>query len=338
MLLVCAHDVRAQGQPTPPPAPPDTGTDQARSLFNDGTEKARRGDWSVALTSFERSEALRPHAVTTYNIGYCERALGRYTRAREILGRALAENVAHGGAELPDDLASAAKTYLAELERQIARAVVSISVEGATVLVDGRPLERAATDGPRPVLWAGTRDLGAAEAPPASTFELQIDPGPHAFVVSKAGYVDDVTTRSFEAGTPSTVAIELKVAAPAGPAPEASSALAERHAQSPNRAPIYISLVIAAGALATGATAGAIAIDLKGEGNAHYGSAGTAADVSTVAFVVGGVGAATGAILWLLSPKDTSRSSGAAGRTRFLGELRVAPIVIPGGAGVVGTW
>jgi hypothetical protein len=192
----------------------DPATNQARALFNDGTDRARHGEWAQALAAFERSEALHPHPVTAYNIGYCERALGRAMRARKMLGKALADNVAHGRLELPEELATAAKTYLGELQQQVARSLISISPEGASVVVDGRPLERAMADGPRPVLWAGTREPGPGEPAMASTFELELDAGDHVFVVSKPGYVDQVTIRTFEPGHEVTVVLQLSPQAP----------------------------------------------------------------------------------------------------------------------------
>jgi hypothetical protein len=55
---------------------------QARAAFAEGAARVGRADWAGALAAFERSAALRPHPVTTFNLGACERALGHYTRAR----------------------------------------------------------------------------------------------------------------------------------------------------------------------------------------------------------------------------------------------------------------
>src|SRR5258708_11873229 len=90
-----------------------------------------------------------------------------------MLGQALAQNAAHGGVELPEDLAAGAKTYLAELEKQIARVVVTVAPATASILVDGRPLEPA-SGGVRHAVWAGTRDPGAAEQAPAATLPLHV--------------------------------------------------------------------------------------------------------------------------------------------------------------------
>jgi hypothetical protein len=324
----------------------DDATVQARALFNEGIEQARRGDWSMALATFERSAALHPHAVTTYNIGYFERALGRYTRARKMLGRALAESAAHGGDELPEDLTASAKTYLTELERHIARAVVSVSPEGASVLVDGRPLESAASDGARPVFWAGTREPGPAEPAPASTFELEIDPGAHAFVVSKAGYSDDASTRTFEQGSEVGLVLQLSPVGPAAPASvaPASAAQAERGVPSPNRVPLYLALGVGAAGLVTGTAAGIIAIRLKTD--SQIPEAHTVADVSTVAFVLGGAGTATAALLWWASPRAAARppSQPAASRPArvpsggALRDVQVMPWVTLAGGGIAGTF
>jgi hypothetical protein len=316
------------------PAAPDDATARARVLFNEGTDAARRGEWAVALSAFEQSEALRAHAVTTYNVGYCERALGRYTRAREMLGRALAENAAHGGVELPAELATASKTYLAELEKQIAHAVVTLAPEGASILVDGRPLERAVTGGPRPVLWAGTRALGAAEPAPAATFLLDLDPGVHVFVVSRDGYAQNVSTRTFDPGSETNIIVQLAPAASAtAAAPPAASGSepTASGASAPSRVPFYLALGVGAAGLAAGSAAGIVAIVDKGQGAAHYSAAGTAADISTVAFIVGGVGAATAAVLWLTSPSVPASAAARQGAS-------VAPWVTPVGGGVSGTF
>ena len=62
----------------------DTGDPvaDARRYFQQGIAHVRKSEWAEAHDAFEKSTALRPHAVTTYNLGACQRAMGRYTRAR----------------------------------------------------------------------------------------------------------------------------------------------------------------------------------------------------------------------------------------------------------------
>jgi hypothetical protein len=344
------------------PASEDAATLQARALFNEGTDKAHRGEWSLALAAFQRSWALHPHAVTAYNIGYCERALGRYTRARKMFGEAFAESAAHGGVELPQEQAAAAKTYLAELERLIARAVISVSPEGASIVVDGSPLERGDASGPRPVVWAGTRAPGEGEAVPASTFELQIDPGAHVFVLSKVGYVEHVSTHEFQPGIVTNIELTLSEAAPAAPKlsapastggeePEARPMAPNRGEEPevrpppPSRWPLYAAASVGVAGLATGAIAGIVAIGVKGEGTSHYAQAGTAADVSTAGFIAGGIGVASAALAWWLlrepasppaSPPSARASLRGGGTTRL--SLGLTLSIFPCGGGVAGTF
>jgi tetratricopeptide (TPR) repeat protein len=74
-------------------------SDAARVSFREGAALVDKAEWASALSSFERSLSIRPHALTLYNIGVCQRFLGRYTLARETLRQALER--ADGTAEMP---------------------------------------------------------------------------------------------------------------------------------------------------------------------------------------------------------------------------------------------
>src|SRR5579883_2950712 len=76
-------------------ADPDP-TASARRAYLDGVELVKKAQWSDALAAFERSAELKPHATTTFSVGACERALGRYARARATLLRALSQSAANG--------------------------------------------------------------------------------------------------------------------------------------------------------------------------------------------------------------------------------------------------
>jgi tetratricopeptide (TPR) repeat protein len=89
-------------------------TAEARRLFRSGAALVREARWADALTAFERSLALRPHAVTIYNIAACERALGRYARAATLYLHALSMTAADGGG-LNDALRSEAGARVAEM-------------------------------------------------------------------------------------------------------------------------------------------------------------------------------------------------------------------------------
>jgi hypothetical protein len=183
-------------------------------------------------------------------------------------------------------------------------------------------------------------------------------------VVSKAGYGDEVTTRTFEEGSEVDLVLKLsppvQAASRAAPSPGAE---AERtRIRRPSRVPLYVALGVGAAGLATGAVAGGIAVAqmsklrdtcpnhaCSGSGSTNLARADTAADVATVGFIVGGVGGATAAVIWLLSPKeaggsgDGSASSSASGSSRAglrggLGGVRVTPWIAPSGGGVCGAF
>lgn len=209
-----------QAPATEPPAPtsgPNAAIGEARDSFALGAALARHEQWVDALVAFERSYRLFPHATTLFNIGFCERALGRFTRARKSFRSALAL----GTPDKPDldpELGVEARGYLEEIERRIVRATVTIRQPSLTLTINGRPLE-AETSQPqgRTFFVAGTRDAGPPEAPPVAVFELLLDPGQQTIVISTGG-VDHVITRRFEAGSAPHIELSAPAPPPAAPA------------------------------------------------------------------------------------------------------------------------
>jgi tetratricopeptide (TPR) repeat protein len=162
---ICALGWLAAGPAAAGPEPPAPGAvseapeiQDARDAYRLGVSLIKQGQWNDALAAFERSFRLKPDAVTAFNIGYCERALGRLTRARASFRRALA------APELPPDKAAEARGYVAEVESRLSRVVLTLSPAGASVAVDGRPLEVSHDGGdpraPAAELVAGTREPG----------------------------------------------------------------------------------------------------------------------------------------------------------------------------------
>ena len=300
-------------------APLDDATEtaaSARDAFKRGTELARAAEWTDALAAFERSGELRSHAVTTYNIAFCERALGRYTRARKLFAKALLDNRARGGIELPDNLATAADDYLADLDRKLARLTITLWPPDAAVAIDDAPLELVASQGGRPLLIAGTRATGAPEAVGASSFELLLNPGAHKMVVFRAGYQSGTIERTVAPGDRGE--LELRATLPASARPET-----REQGSVSGRLPIYAAFGVGGAGVAVGVVAGIIAIgkarqldQLCPGGRCEAGTphstlqtAHTAADVATIGFVVGAAGAATGfGLWWLLRPTSKPES------------------------------
>jgi hypothetical protein len=191
------------------PAAEAPETARAREEFLRGTDFVHKAQWAEALSAFERSAKLKPHAVTTYNIGACQRALGRYALARKTLRASLAENQAAGGAQLPEGVLSEIRAYVEQIDGLLASADVTLEPATAAVAVDGRPLDATDAAASPPVLVAGIRDPGPGEAPPVARFRLVLDPGAHVITISRKGYADAVVNRTFLPGSNSQLPLAL---------------------------------------------------------------------------------------------------------------------------------
>ncbi len=183
-----------------PPPVEDEATLQAREAFLAGAAHVRAQKWAEALAAFERSASFKPHAVTSFNIGYCERALGHYTRAYDAFGRALAQR------ELSDSLAEETRGYLAEMDRLFVRASVSIAPADVAIAVDGRPL-RIDADG---TAVAGIEAPGPGRPAPALRFVMRLNPGAHVITLTRKGFADAVVARSFPPGAQPALDLRLE--------------------------------------------------------------------------------------------------------------------------------
>jgi len=193
---------KAPAQEAPAPSEEEARKIEARARFGEGFEQVKKFQWADALSAFEKSHALVPYANTSLNIGVCERALGRYVRARRSLRRALAEHAESGGTVLSASSLADANSYLAEIDSVIVRAKITIRPTDAAITVDGRPIE-AIAEGDKQVFAAGIAPTGPGKTVPSTTFELVLDPGNHVFVLSRTGFSDAVVNRTLTGGAES---------------------------------------------------------------------------------------------------------------------------------------
>lgn len=178
----------------------DTG--RARAAFLHATELVRQAQWAEALTAFEQAAALRPHPVTTFNMAACERAMGRYTRARALFAKSLGEQARDQ--ELPHSLQEEARAYTGEIERLLVRVTVDLEPADASVVVDGRPL----SDGDP--LVAGLKPAGPAPSMNRARFSMLVDPGAHIIAASRRGFSDAFTPLSLAPGAEEHVVLRLE--------------------------------------------------------------------------------------------------------------------------------
>jgi len=207
---------RAQGaaaaptpaQPASPPTNDPTRDAEARraagAAFQRGTKLVADAKWADALTAFEEAQSLSPHAITLFNVGACERALGRYAAARETFGAAL-EVHDRGETPMPKRLLEDASAYRDEISGLLARVRVTVEPANASLAVDGRPLSQrklieGADAAAPPVLTAGIRAPGKGEPLPSRTILLELDPGRHVLAFSRPGASDSLVVRDLRSG------------------------------------------------------------------------------------------------------------------------------------------
>jgi hypothetical protein len=179
-------------------------SNRAREAFVEGTALAREAQWSQALAAFERARAIKPHAVTTYNIGTCHRAIGAYAQAYLTFERALAEHAAPDGGALPDALVRQSEAFLVEIEALLVTVDLEVVPTGAILAVDGRPLHVASE-----VHWAGVRAPGTGEPVVEPRLRIRLDPGAHVFTFSRAGFETAIVNQSFPPGARRSLRVEL---------------------------------------------------------------------------------------------------------------------------------
>ena len=197
---------RAEGH-LPATAVADARLVRARDLYKQGLAAVQDAQWAEALRAFEESLAIRPHSLTLYNIGACERALGRYAKAQATLERALELSRSEGN-QLPPSVVTEATGYIDEIRRLLAHVSLTIEPKDATLTVDGRPLEQRG-DSVKLTLVAGRRDPGLGEPLPASNVDVELDPGAHVFTVARKGFAARVLNNSFTPGSHQSLVLNL---------------------------------------------------------------------------------------------------------------------------------
>jgi hypothetical protein len=270
----------------------------ARALAQEGQVALDRKDFTVAADRFTRADSLVHAPTLLLALARAQIGLGKLVEAHENFARIQREGVAPGS---PKPWARAYEDATKELEAVAARLPwVVIRVTGASnpyLTVDGTPVPRAVLGIKRPV-----------------------NPGKHELRVIADGYRTVKRTFAVAEGQSATLDIDLEAEptpqvpepvapAPAPPPPVGTSGKMQRSAG-------YAFLGIGAAGIVVGAIAGGAFLVKRSElardcpsshcgpesdkAIAQYRQFGT---ISTVGFVVGAVGAATGVVLLLSAPR-----------------------------------
>jgi hypothetical protein len=297
----------------------------ARSLMDDGDAKRDKGDITAALKSYEAADAIMHVPTTALEVARAQVGLGLLLEARETLARML-RLPAKPNEPAPFTAArKTAETLGSDLGARIPAVTVEVSTdtpgEPRVVVFDGEVVPPAASHAPR-----------------------KVNPGHHVIVVRAGGREEkqevDVAERESK-----TVRFELAPVVVAAPldAHDGSS-------HGPSSVPailVYGGFALGAVGIGVGSVTGLMSIakvsDVKGDctGNVcpadrqgDLDSAKSLGTVSTVAFVVGGIGVGAGIVGLVLRSKAASTES-APGTSAA---LRVRPEIGPTWAGLRGTF
>ncbi len=324
----------------------------ARALATDGAKAFNEGRWQEAVDMFTRAESLvhaPPHLLF---LARSQEKLGRLVRAREAYLKITKETLSAAAPQAFRDAQASAEQELRALEPRIASLTVSVEgAEGAsdlTVMIDGQPMPAALLGVPRPI-DPGDHKLEAVAAgyrgQPAQVklldgerkaVALTLERDPNAALAGPAG----------ETGTPT--------AAPPGALAPVSTEPPPATSSGPNQG-MRIGSYVAFGVGAVGLGLGTyFLIDSRGkrsdadakndqceaqlrctandplakEVDDLDDQARSALTLSVVGFAVGGVGIATGTVLFLASaPKEGAQAG-----------FTVRPVIGLGAAGVAGTF
>lgn len=308
-------------------APSASEREVARTLMTEGRTRRANHDLQGALESFRRAHAMMNVPTTAIEVAQAELALGHLVAAREVL---LAIPPPTAGEPAPFKSArTRADELRASLDARIPTIKVAVAPSDtpATVTLDGTVLSREQ--------WTDLRVDPGAHSLEARSNDMEVQ---RDLLVGEGESREVVLDLAFRTAVASAATPEVLVSDPsserASPSPAASSGPASTPDSRPPASgtprwahPLFVSGLVGAGAgLATTAAFGALSIVKKNNASDDcigtrcspaardsLDSARTFAAISTVGFIVAGVGAgaaATGFIVEhrLLSPSSQGSS------------------------------
>lgn len=304
VLLVCCWPATAPAQ--------SSAGDQAaaQALFDDAKALVAGGRAAEACPKFEESQRLDPGIGTQLNLADCYERVGRtasaWTLYEEVAVTARRQN--------QDVRAQHAEARAAALKPNLSKLVITVAPEsrvpGLTVTRDTAVVREAQ--------WG---------------FAVPVDPGQHTISVSAPG--KEVWQTMVEVqpnGATRTVSVPVLRDAPASPTaanstPAGQAPSHDRGAStgddgSGQRLGGLVALGVGAAGLGVGAFFGVQAMNKKSDAGCDgstcpdepsaslYEDAQSAGTISTIAFAVGGVALAAGAVLYLTAPSGAESSAG----------------------------
>lgn len=274
----------------------------AEALFEEGRRLMAEGKLEEACQKLESSQRLDPGVGTLLNLADCYAKSGRTASAWAAFREAGAAARSQGSAERE----AVARERATALEPQLSYlTIVQWKGQSVSITRNGNPVDPGALDTPIPV-----------------------DPGEHTIVAASPGKREWSTKVTVGPnGERATVTIPILpdepiVQAEAQPAPAKADQSAVEHSDGSTQRWLAVGAgVIGVAGIVTGTIFGVSASSKWDDAQAcdqdpSCGNAGSLSDdassagtISTVAFIVGGVGIAGGLVLWFTAPEAESSSA-----------------------------
>jgi hypothetical protein len=337
-LLVGALVLLGAAGATPAFAQSDIDRATARQLGMDGQKALDAKDYKTAEDDFRRADSLVHAPTLLLGLARALAAQGKVVEAQEKYKRIIREGVAPGAPPVFQKAVDDANAEVGSVSPRVGEITITVKasaggdVPGVQVTVDGTAVNAAALGIKRPA-----------------------DPGQHVLHATAAGYKPvDLSVTVPEGGSvnaPLTMEVDANAAAAPTPSPTPApggTASTTPQPVPPDQTPSkgfgpwpWVALGVGGAGIVVGAVAGGLALGKHStlSSNCSGGtcppseksdldSYNTLGTVSTVGFIVGGIGAAAGVTMLLLQPK----SDGAPPATG----LYVTPVVGLGSVGAVG--
>jgi hypothetical protein len=296
--------------------PSDADRVTARALAREGYEAERRGQYAIAADRFGRAEALVHAPTLLLGLARAETGLGKLVEAQDVYERIIREPLAPNAPPPFEKAVEDAKRERADLVPRIAWITLVVSSAASPQVT-----------------------LDDALVPVAAlNVRRACNPGEHYVKATANGFAPAERTFIVAEGSEQTIVLPMDALPPAAPPPAAPVAAPERPSgtEMPLQTKLGIgALGVGAAGLITGGAAGiwvlarhsSLSRDCSGgvcgpNESSALGTYRTVANLSTVAFIAGGVGAAAGVVMVLTAPKAQP----------------VTAYVSPFGAGVAGSF
>jgi hypothetical protein len=303
----------------------------ARTLAQEGYVALRDKDYATAADRFGRAEALVHAPTLLRDLARAQVGLGKLVDAHENYSLIIREGVAPDAPQPWVQALADAKAEIVAIPPRLPW--VTITVTGPsdpTVTIDGVTISSASLGVKRPA-----------------------DPGQHEIRASAKGYYTAKKSVVLKEGESVNIAFDLEDApVDTPPEPEEIGPVQQPDTQAEPtwRKPAIISAFAVGGAgLALGGVTGMLAIRKHSKLSAtcpdgtcfreqqdDLDQYHTFGKLSTIGFIAGGVGAATGVVLLLVKPPSASASGKLTAKTRSA--LQLTPFVGLAGAGVEGSF